>query len=232
MDVLASLAVRPVRATVLVFTVIAATLALAAPAAACSAGPDLDPRAATELLIAGRVTAIEVAPTANQAGFHRTAVTVAVDAVLRGHAPGSVVTFVDDASAYVDPLQGAVRFAGASGACGVLDGDPTGRYVVIALKRGPDGELRANRLYGAAFGDGPTDPGLRWVLDRHLVSLPNTSTTGSSPAAELLVDRHASSAATPRAAGSAGLVTALALAALIVVVVTLMLRRPRRSRRS
>lgn len=250
-NALASFAVRPVRATVLVFTVIAATLALAAPAAACSAGP-FDPRAATDLLIAGRVTAIEIAPTASRTGFRRTAVTVAVDAVLRGRAPGSVVTFVDDASAYVDPL-GVVRFAGGSGACGVLDEDPTGRYVVIALKRAPDGVLQANRLYGAAFADGPTDPGLRWVLDRHLVSLPSTSTTGSvlpvaivdprpvtAPGAgtqdlgpgDPVFDPYASSVVSARAKGPDALTTGLGLAALTLVAVTLVLRRQRRPSRS
>lgn len=217
------------RLAVLALSIIAVTLALAAPAAACSAGPDFDPRAATDLVIAGRVTGIEIAPTANQAGFHRIAVTVAVDAVLRGHAPGSVLTFVDDASVYVDPLQGTIRFAGASGACGVLDEDPTGRYAVIALKRAPDGELLANRLYGAAFGDGPTDPGLRWVLDRHLVSLPNTSTIGSSPVVTT-ADPHLSSVQGPRMKASDGLVTAFALAAVIVVAARLMFQRLRRSR--
>lgn len=167
--------------------VLAALLLSTTPAVACSVGPDFDPRAATDLLIAGRVAGIDIAATTNEAGFRRATVTVAIDAVLRGQASDNVLKFVDDASVTIDPLRGVPLFMGAAGSCGVLDEDPMGRYVVIALKRSNSGELIANRLYGAAFGDGPADPRLRSVLDRHLASLPNTSTaarssTQSSPA--------------------------------------------------
>lgn len=166
----------------LVLTV--ALLAEATPAAACSAGPDFDPRAATDLVVAGSVTALEISPAANQSGYHRATVTISVATVLRGAVTMNVLRFVDDASVVLEPGPQAeqVRFFGASGGCGVLDADPVGRYVVIALKRSADGELHANRLYGAAFGTGPTDPALQWVLERQRVMLPSTGTSGAGSA--------------------------------------------------
>ena len=205
---------------ILVLTV--ALLAEATPAAACSAGPDFDPRAATDLVVAGRVTALEISPSANQFGFHRATVTISVMAVLRGVLTTDVLRFVDDASVVLEPgPQGEqIRFFGASGGCGVLDADPVGRYVVIALKRSADGELQANRLYGAAFGTGPADPALQWVLERQRVVLPNT---GTSRAGSAVPVPDPASAAPQVAAGPAASAAADGSAAPPVAVITLVI---------
>ena len=56
--------------------------------------------------------------------------------------------------------------------CGTLDSDPVGQYVLIALARGQDGRLHANRLFGAIYADRPDPATYRWLLARHAVADP------------------------------------------------------------
>ena len=65
-----------------------------------------------------------------------------------------------------------VQYAGGSGACGTIDADPVGKYVLIALARGDDGVWRANRLFGALYGDALDLPAYRWLLQRHGLAVP------------------------------------------------------------
>lgn len=149
-------------------------LGQASPAAACSAGPDLDVRGLTQVMVFGRARAIELGgPTT--AGFVEATVTLDVIQVLRGTAP-SPLRYMDPASAAVvrDPRTGRqeLTFAGGSGMCGTLDSDPVGQYVLIALARGQDGRLHANRLFGAIYADRPDPATYRWLLARHGVADP------------------------------------------------------------
>jgi hypothetical protein len=144
------------------------------PAAACSAGPDFDPRDHTELLVLGRVGSIELGARTN-IGFVEATVTLEIVRTFRGTS-SSPLRFVDGSSVYVyqDPYTGKdkIEFAGGSGACGTIDDDPVGRYVLIALSRGDDARWHANRLYGAIYTDQPDYPAYRWLLERHGVAVP------------------------------------------------------------
>jgi hypothetical protein len=101
-------------------------------------------------------------------------VSLRVERFLKGGAP-SPLTFVDprsvpraqDGSALRRP-DGAIQFAGASGACGILDGDPTGKYALIVFTQGTDSRLAVNQTYGAAFDVGPDGPRVR-ALREHVL---------------------------------------------------------------
>ena len=143
------------------------------PAAACSSGP-FDPRDYTELLVLGRVQSIDLG--ARTIGdFVEATVTLEIVRTFRGLA-SSPLHFVDSSSVsvYRDPFSGkdTIEFAGGSGACGTIDDDPVGRYVLIALARGEDSRWHANRLYGAIYTDQPDYAMYRWLLQRHGMAVP------------------------------------------------------------
>src|SRR3990170_3851922 len=104
------------------------------PAAACSAGP-FEVRDYTQLLVLGRARSIELGAR-TLASFVEATVTLDVMRVYYG-AASSPLRFVDRTSvaAERDPRTGKVviQFAGGSGACGTIDEDPVGKYVLIAL---------------------------------------------------------------------------------------------------
>lgn len=142
------------------------------PAAACSVGPDFDPRDYTQLLVLGRARSIELgARTAS--GFVEATVTLDVIRLYRGNA-SSPLRFVDSGSASIerDPRTGKQDFAGGSGSCGTIDDDPVGKYVLIALARGEDSRWHASRPYGAIYTDEPEYAMYRWLLERHAVAVP------------------------------------------------------------
>jgi hypothetical protein len=143
------------------------------PAAACSVGPDFDPRDYTQLLVLGRARSIELGPR-TAFGIEAT-VTMDVVHVFRGAAP-SPLRFVDSRSAVavLDPRTGRehIEFAGGAGGCGTIDDDPVDRYVLIALARGEDARWHANRIYGAIYTDQPEYAMYRWLLERHGVAVP------------------------------------------------------------
>jgi len=149
-------------------------VAHALPAAACSVGPDFDPRDYTQLLVLGRARSIELG--ARTIGdFVEATVTLEIVRTFRGTA-SSPLRFVDSGSVslYRDPYTGTdkIEFAGGSGACGTIDDDPVGRYVLIALSKGGDSRWYANRLYGAIYTDQPEYAIYRWLLERHGVPVP------------------------------------------------------------
>ena len=152
---------------------IALLAAFSQPAVACSAGPSFDSVEYTQLLVLARVSALTIG--APIVGDYRQAI-VSLDVV---HVYRGVVTsplrFVDSASILVSRDargQDVVQYAGGSGACGTIDADPVGKYVLIALARGGDGLWNANRLYGALYGNALDLPAFRWLLVRHGVPVP------------------------------------------------------------
>ena len=153
--------------------VLALLVARPLPAAACSSGP-FDQRDYTELLVLGRARSIELGARTN-IGFVEATVTLDIVRMFRGTA-SSPLRFVDSSSVSLlrDPYTGQdkIEFAGGSGACGTIDDDPVGRYVLIALSKGEDSRWHANRLYGAIYTDQPEYAMYRWLLDRHGVAVP------------------------------------------------------------
>jgi hypothetical protein len=141
------------------------------PAAACSAGP-FEVRDYTQLLVLGRARSIELGAL-NASGFVEATVTLDVIHVYRGSAP-SPLRYVDgrSVSALKNPSTGKHDFAGGSGACGTIDDDPVGRFVLIGLARGEDSRWQANRLWGAVYADEPDYAMYRWIFERHGVAIP------------------------------------------------------------
>jgi hypothetical protein len=141
------------------------------PAAACSAGP-FDVRDYTQLLVLGRARSVELGDL-KASGFVEATVTLDVIHVYRGSAP-SPLRYVDSgsASALKNPSTGKQEFAGGSGACGTIDDDPVGKFVLIGLARGDDSRWHANRLWGAVYTDEPDYVMYRWIFERHGVAIP------------------------------------------------------------
>jgi hypothetical protein len=154
-------------------TVIALLTAFPQAAVACSAGPSFAPSEHTQLLVLGRVSAVTIGgPTVGD--FRQAVVSLDVVHVYRG-AVTSPLQFVDSTSAFVSRDargQDVVEYAGGSGACGTIDADPAGQYVLIALARGDDAAWHANRLFGALYGKALDLPAYRWLLARHGVAVP------------------------------------------------------------
>lgn len=142
------------------------------PAAACSA-PPLDPPDYTELLVLGLARSIDLgARTA--VGYLEATVTLDVMRVFRGATP-SPVRFVDTHSAFIqlNPVTGKQELQFFSGgACGTLDNDPVGKYVLVALARGEDARWHAASFYGAIYTDQPEYAMYRGLLERHGVAVP------------------------------------------------------------
>jgi len=139
-------------------------------ARACS-GPPYDVNRA-DVIAEGWIERVEVSPMPAGSGpFHAVQVTMRVVRSLKGDAPSPLV-FTDRSSYLSDPAgdPGGI-WAGSSGACGVLDADPTGQYALIVFER-HDGELVTHLLLGAVFRDSPDDPTIgrfRQYLESQLV---------------------------------------------------------------
>jgi hypothetical protein len=137
---------------------------------ACS-GPPFDVNRA-DVIAEGWVEHVDVSPEQSGFGsFHPVKVTLRVVRSLKGEAPTPLV-FTDSSSYFPDPGGGLDGFwAGSSGACGVLDADPTGQYALIVFKR-REGELGTALFMGAVFRDQPDDPKIerfRRYLESQLV---------------------------------------------------------------
>jgi hypothetical protein len=147
------------RALVTLGLLIALTFAAAPRTAYACSGEPPDPNDAA-LIAEGRVERVtlrpDLAPGAERGAFTPVEVTLNVEHFLKGDEQ-SPLAFVEPRSAVLRP-DGSIIWAGASGACGILDADPTGRYALIVFGRGRAGELTVNRIAGAVFGDGPDDP--------------------------------------------------------------------------
>jgi hypothetical protein len=150
-------------ATVLI---VLGTLWLTAGIARACSGPPYDVNRA-DVIAEGWIDHVEISPEPSGFGsFHPVQVTMRVVRSLKGDAPTPLI-FTDTTSYFPDPGGGPGGFwAGSSGACGVLDADPTGQYALIVFER-HDGKLVTHLLLGAVFRDGPDDPTLE-RFRRHL----------------------------------------------------------------
>ena len=155
-------------------------LLTASPASACSSGP-FDVRAATRVLVVGRVTGIELVKSETQPPkgsdiWYRKLVTMQVSHVYKG-APPNTLRFWDAGFAqyFTGPDGKQTILWGGGGDCGTIAEDVTGRYMAVALG-GPAHELVANALFGALVMDSPTDLRVADLLTRHGFTLPATST--------------------------------------------------------
>lgn len=138
---------------------------------ACS-GPPYDVNRA-DVIAEGWIERVEIGPgPAGFGAFHPVQVTMRVVRSLKGDATTPLV-FTDTSSYFPDPGGGPTGFwAGSSGACGILDADPTGQYALIVFKR-HEGELATALFMGAVFRDRPDDPAIdrfRRYLESKLVA--------------------------------------------------------------
>jgi hypothetical protein len=142
---------------------------------ACS-GPPYDVNRA-DVIAEGWIDRVEISPEpVGQGPFHAVQLTMRVTRSLKGDAPTPLV-FTDTSSYFPDPGGGPTGFwAGSSGACGVLDDDPTGQYALIVFER-HDGALNTALFMGAVFRDGPDDP----KIDRFRRYLEGQLTPGDEP---------------------------------------------------
>ena len=136
---------------------IVSTVAFAPETAWACSGPPFDVNRA-DVIAEGWVEHVDIGPAPSGVGsFHPVRVTMRVVRSLKGDAPTPLV-FTDTSSYFPDPAGGESGFwAGSSGACGVLDGDPTDQYALIVFKQ-HNGELSTALLMGAVFRDQPNDP--------------------------------------------------------------------------
>jgi hypothetical protein len=160
-----------------VFVALSVSLFAFAPetAWACS-GPPYDVNRA-DVIVEGWVERVEISPEPTGFGsFHPVQVTMRVVRSLKGDAPTPLV-FTDTSSYFPDPGGGPDGFwAGSSGACGILDADPTGQYALIVFKR-HEGELATALFMGAVFRDRPDDP----TIDRFRQYLESKLVAGDPP---------------------------------------------------
>ena len=99
----------------------------------------------------GWVERVEISPETGRVGsFRPVQVTMRVVRSLKGDAPTPLV-FTDSNSYFPDPSGGPNGFsAGSSGACGILDADPTGQYALIVFER-RDGKLLTAPVHGSGL---------------------------------------------------------------------------------
>jgi hypothetical protein len=183
------------------------------PALACSAGPDFDPIAESDAVVGGRIQGYELLPDTaplmpedpktgrpmdpTQDAYAPVRVDMIVDRVFKGQ-PAPAIVIVDTRS--IMPRHdrqgnttGEFEWAGAGGACGAFDFDPTGLYTIMGLSANPDGTYTPNRLQTFYFGNEPLGPEYERALER-MASFPGAASlpalgsgppNGSHPAAAL-----------------------------------------------
>jgi hypothetical protein len=179
-----------VSATLAIALVVAIATSSPKSAFACSADPSFDPVAESDVILGGQITAwTPLTPTAERGMFVPVLLEMRIDHVWKGTVDAST-RVVDETSLTLLPAiddNGVVAsgyriiWAGASGACGALDKDPTGAYAVFGLAEQPDGSLRTNRLTTFYLDPAPYDPGTLARLD--VLGLPATGgdhTNGSA----------------------------------------------------
>jgi hypothetical protein len=130
-----------------------------------------------DVIAEGWVEHVDISPEPSGFGpFHPVKVTMRVVRSLKGDAPTPLI-FTDTSSYFADPSGGDVGFwAGSSGACGVLDADPTGQYALVVFRRHGD-ELGTALFLGAVFRDQPDDP----IVDRFRRYLESRLVPGAPP---------------------------------------------------
>ena len=169
-------------------------------ALACSAGPDYDPVAASEVIVAGRFLGWEVienvrywderaepAPVddPNFYGFNAFVpirVRMVVDRVYKGTVQPEVEmvagnTLLDgDVTSAVD-----YQWVGSIGACGAFDADPTGRYGVMGLAKDKFGRYHPSLLSVFYFGDEPPTDFTRARMNKLTPLLPGSLPVNGGP---------------------------------------------------
>jgi hypothetical protein len=180
---------RFVAGALLAVTLAAPLLAPPRPARACSAGPEFDKVADSEVIVAGRLDRWERAGEARGAGeFVPIRVTMTVERVFKGDAMPTIA-IIDHGSLIDYPVQGTgatrIVWGGAGGACGSFDADPTGRYAIMGLRRPPNGTYGANRLLTFFLGDEPVGDGFEFAMNRLVPLQPGRLPRTGAASAEL-----------------------------------------------
>jgi hypothetical protein len=155
-----------------------ASLLRPTPAYACSVGADFNPIAESDIIVAGRVTNVAVGGKGAIENFVEVRLTLEVDRYLKGSGPRTIeIRDLRSAMLLRQPQTGAdylnaratdVQWAGGSGACGTLDADPTGKYVVggLHLRGAVPPFFEATRPLVFAWGDDATDSVVRAGIAR------------------------------------------------------------------
>jgi LPXTG-motif cell wall-anchored protein len=145
---------------------------------------EYNPVAASDLIVAGRVTDWHALPKLNP-DFALTPiqVTMSVERMLKGTASAQ---FQFGASLDVD--SNSPTWTGNAGGCGVVfDADPKGEYFVLGLSKGTDGTYSASPLAVFSEGTQPTIFGDRFAQELAALgvsapaNLPNTGVASSFP---------------------------------------------------
>ncbi|MDA0366720.1 MAG: hypothetical protein O3B31_02205 [Chloroflexi bacterium] len=137
---------------------------------ACSPGPEANAFVDSEIIVAGRVRAMDLVTFSGVMRFITVDLTIDVDRYLKGAGPGVLVAR-DDRSvepglgqartstelatlAIEDVDRDALLFSAGDGACGAIYSDPIGQYWVAGLTRAPDGSWRPSgpTMFGVAEG--------------------------------------------------------------------------------
>jgi len=161
---------RPVLVLALLAVLAAPALVVPRTVDACSAGEDWDAIAESDVIIAGRVADMRLAPEYEGFGTPQTIgvwVDFEVDRYFKGTGASTLsaldaasVTFMDNQTPEQRAAFEGAQYWGSGGACGALNGDPRGEYWVTGLYL-HEGVYRTNLLllFGAGvIGDGPDDP--------------------------------------------------------------------------
>lgn len=162
---------------------------------ACSAGPDYDPVAESDVIVEGRFLGWEIlADQQPQSIYSTVEVEMSVERVHKGDVVGNVVSLVDSRS-LVRQGEESYVWSGAGGSCGAFDFDPTGKYAVTGLSQREDGTYVPGRLRTFFIGEGPAGEGYEHALER-MASFPGAadlpslgsgpSGSGESPAAAVV----------------------------------------------
>jgi hypothetical protein len=169
----------------LIAVALASMIALTTPriAHACSAGPDYNPAAQSELIVAGYITDLEILGRTGVMTYLRVQMTFEVDQYLLGSGPTSLDVFdvksavpprhlIPNSRAFEELDLGTLaiddlEYDGSGGGCGPLNADPRGRYWIAGLSRQPDtGQLVMHGPTTFAIGSGPADPAVLAGIER------------------------------------------------------------------
>jgi hypothetical protein len=164
--------IAPVLAAAAVLAILLTSAVRPIPTAyACSAGPDFDPIAESDLIIGGWVVGWRERPdipsplngnAKSGVDYKSLGMLIDVDRVFKG-SPVKRVEAVDSYIPY------GTRWLGTS--CAIFGGDPTGLYVILGLWRGEDGYLHPNSLRTFFIGENPSGEGYDYAM-RRLEGLP------------------------------------------------------------
>lgn len=127
---------------------------------ACSGGADWNPIAESDVIIGGQVLGWTALPAGDTGMFIPVRLDIRIDHVWKG-TPGLPVIDAASLTALVttndNESSPTVRYlwAGSSGACGALDEDPTGMWIVLGTRAQEGTYLRTNRLTTFYVDDEP-----------------------------------------------------------------------------